>query len=727
VGQQNGDAVRQRRQNSNGRDGDEFFRLACRLVVLTKDGQVDQSIDELVIAVLGQSYSHTTVEDVISTVRSTFGVILSRSLVAESLRRLHNGNRVRSLRTSGEYTLTDKELASFKERLQDATVLERTVRSEWLSSLECGPVEPTSELGQVLWTALLAYLGRAFRRHAAETAMLLNPASAPETDIGRTLASILHVIASEYYPSEPTVVIASINEFFRSPSPERIRYLAQVLDGAFAVSALSVDRVAADYLQATLEPLTIFLDTNFIYGVLGLHDNPYVDISNELLEILQTNKFPFTLAVHPDTVNEFVRSLERARSVLVGRDWKPELSRVLMNHEELTGIERRYHRENAEKPTDPEAFLLSYEAVQVRLSSIGATVYTPLPNPSPDQQQTRVHVAQYGEYLKGKKDKGPASLEHDIAVWEEVQRIQKGADGLLNCKALFLTTDHHFFSFDWTKLRAPGRFGSSVMPNHLLQLLRPFVPMTDDFNRRFVETFALPEFRIIDSQASRIASKIASYLATFSNLDPMTASGLISNGMLRDKLRGLEHEPVLFMEAIDQEIGLENRALGLERDQFQRQTEELTAQVKALQNQLVTLSAVEEASVVKHSESDRVISSETAAIEEVKPEPSARPGTTMTAAEAVPQTHPSHARLHRRIESVLIAAVIVLAELLLWNLLYQQWSGLNHKNGVLVAGATLAFVVAYSVGQWPPRDLGWKMGVLGAILIGAGIVVGVVD
>jgi hypothetical protein len=69
-------------------------------------------------------------------------------------------------------------------------------------------------------------------------------------------------------------------------------------------------------------------------------------------------------------------------------------------------------------------------------------------------------------------------------------------------------------------------------------------------------------------------------------MDPKTASGIMANEMLREKLRELEGRPAEFNAAIDQEIGLENRALGVERDTAERRVNELEELLRVARERL---------------------------------------------------------------------------------------------------------------------------------------------
>ena len=65
----------------------------------------------------------------------------------------------------------------------------------------------------------------------------------------------------------------------------------------------------AAHLRADLRPLTLFLDTNFLFGILHLHVHPQVGVSNELVRAIPKHSLPFELCYHPRTLREIQSSV----------------------------------------------------------------------------------------------------------------------------------------------------------------------------------------------------------------------------------------------------------------------------------------------------------------------------------------------------------------------------------------------------------------------------------
>ncbi len=97
-------------------------------------------------------------------------------------------------------------------------------------------------------------------------------------------------------------------------SPQNKVYLSDKLNAVFVYMLVSIDPQCSAYLQKTLEGYSLFLDTNFIYNLLGLDGEELENSAKKLLEIAQ--KFNFKLFITLRTLEEFNTSLLNAETFL---------------------------------------------------------------------------------------------------------------------------------------------------------------------------------------------------------------------------------------------------------------------------------------------------------------------------------------------------------------------------------------------------------------------------
>jgi len=549
------------------------------------------AIDHLVqtIFVVNSPNYFTDVQEITKAINDYFGLQLNNSLIKESIERLQSNSVIVRIEADKVFRLTEHAQAVIEDRINDAAKLEEAVKTEWLADVGRFIPEDVSKYTTNLWNCLQSYMSKAFRRHGVETIRLLSSDINVTSSDLKTLSSLLNEAISHECGDLPRETVAEcIRHFFRTTTPKRTKYLAQLLDGTFTFFSLTIDDTTARYLQQSIKPLSIFLDTNFIFGVLELHSNPFVEVSKELLNIINNNNFPFKLYYHKETLDEIHRTLEAIGHRLRSQKWQPSISRAAIRTGQLSGLELRYHEKNAESPIDPEVFLSKYEGIIELLKDRGFMIYQDTYTPTDHDKERRDRlIADYDEFVQQvrRRPKPYEALNHDIVVWETVRRIREQGASILDIGAVFLTADFYLYLFDWQHLRKSHEPGHVVLPNHFLQLLRPFVPATDDFDRRFVETFAIPEFRAVDSDYSATSAKILSYINTYSEISEETAVRILSNSMLIEQLREVDERSEEFAEAIDNALARDNEALLEEKEALLKEKTDAEKKAKDIEEE----------------------------------------------------------------------------------------------------------------------------------------------
>lgn len=577
------------------RDGYErAFQHLCHLVSLTKTGKTRGAIDNLVITAIGldTAESFRSPDEVASAVESLFGIVIGSSDVRRAIDGAVAGGRLVRARGTGELSLSLATRGQLDGRIADSRDLESAVREEWSLELRAGGYAAGEPEVDQLWSCLQNYMARAFRRHGAMAVELLDARLMLNDHDQESLVACMDGAISETgLAAERTKTAAAISTFFKTTTPTRARYVAQLLDATFTFFALTVNDATAAYLSQSLKPLSLFLDTNFIFGLLGIHENPLSEASRELVSFVRGHSFPFTFYVHERTLKEIAATLEHVADRLLGRRWSPELSRAAITTGTGTGVELAYHRLNAESPVDPKIYLSKFDHMVDLLKDHGVKLYRPPQTEVISVEEKALKIAEYMHFVETKRPGKPKpyeALDHDIVVWISLQRQRKRTQSALDAGALFLTNDVLFRNFDWKYLR-DGNVGSVVLPGQLLQVLRPFVKATDDFDKRFVEAFVAPEFRAAQTDYEDTASQVLSYLTTFKDVPAETAVRILTNEMLLARLRQTEQGSEEFKELIESALIEDNAALLEEREALNAQIEE--ERIKT-QTQLAAASAL---------------------------------------------------------------------------------------------------------------------------------------
>jgi hypothetical protein len=529
-------------------------------VAITTTNSGDEVLRQLALQtlVIFPNESVQSAEDLERLLRSSFAIQVSSERLQAVFDHLIKARQL--LQPSGTIVTVKPEMrTSIEARIRSARDLQARVKSQWLAAA----VEEFSALdGECAWRVLQEYLAGLFRRHGLQTVALLDSTIAQEDDRADALkVQLSHFVKDHCESAQRQVIESAIREFLAQvgSDPDRTRFLVQLADGAFSYYSLSAPPEVAERLRSHLKELTLFLDTNFLFGILDLHDNPFGDIPKSLLTAIAKNNLPFKFRFHEATELEMRRTIIGITSDLKARHWPAALSRAAAKSSNVSRIERRFHEQNAIRTIDPETFFKLYEHLDVLLKEQGVTIYR---SPEDRLDERSALIDQYTKVLKSRNHQKPyEAIDHDMTVLDCVRRMRSSSGSTLDAKALIVTCDGYFNRFDRQSSRKNGDSpASTILPNHFLQLLRPFISSSDSFDRSFAETFAIPEFRTLNSGSAKACSKLLALLATYRDVKEETVSSLLANDLLIDKLKASKSDKD-FKDAVDAAIVAENAVL----------------------------------------------------------------------------------------------------------------------------------------------------------------------
>jgi hypothetical protein len=562
---------------SNLVDSPNVFHRLCHLAALSREGKMKAAVDNLILSIftINKDFAPTTAKQVVECIDSYFTLPLKEATVQSSIdTHLSNGRLIRN-RATKTLSLSSSVRAEMETHINEANNLERQVREEWFTTLDTME-SLTSPMKEQLWRGLQSYMASAFKRHGAETVLLLDPSNPISSEIRGTLSTYLdEAVKAHCNNITREMAFRLITGFFTDSPTNRTRYIAQLLDGTFTYYAITVDQFAAIYLKEGIAPLSLFLDTNFIFAILDFGDNPLKDVSLELLEVVKKYNLPFKLYFHEETLNELRRVIGTAGDSLRGRHWSQAMSRAAIQAGFLHGVTLRYHQLNAETTTDPEVFLSKYEYIEELLADHGLTIYRVAADKAIDEKR-HLLVAEYRHFIEASRPQWPKpyeALNHDMAVWQTVSRLRKRSATAFGVGAYFLTTDYFLYRFDWQRLREKDTLGVVVLSNQFLQLLRPFIPTDRELDESFVEIFSIPEFRTLVRDYSRTSEKVFTYLSTYADISEGTAVRILTDEVLAQQLRDVKEDSEEFHGLIESAMARDNEQLRQQAEIFKADAE----------------------------------------------------------------------------------------------------------------------------------------------------------
>ncbi|HET6915488.1 MAG TPA: hypothetical protein VFH56_05305, partial [Acidimicrobiales bacterium] len=426
---------------------------------LTKTGKTKGAIEGLILTTVGLSRDNplTSAGEVAEAVDAYFGITIDASEVQRAIDvAIQRRTLIRASRSTA-LMLGPAPQAELDVRIADSRALEAAVRDEWSIELRAGGYASDEDGVSALWSCLRSYMAAAFRQHGALAVELLDAnlsqGDSDQESLGACLDAAIRLAGLE---QDRDNAAEAVRSFFKTTTTQRARYVVQLLDATFTFFALTVNEATADFLNQSLKPLDLFLDTNFIFGLLGIHENPLSEASRELVSFVRSHNLPFKLYVHERTLKEIDATMSFVAERLVGRRWTPELSRAALLTKTGTGVELAYHRLNAQSPVDPKIYLSKFDHIPELLADHGVKVYRVPPTEELPVKEKALLVAEYKHFVESRrpgKPKAYETIDHDICVWMSLQSRRRSARTALDAGALFLTNDVLFHHFDWRVLR----------------------------------------------------------------------------------------------------------------------------------------------------------------------------------------------------------------------------------------------------------------------------------
>ncbi|HEV7380156.1 MAG TPA: hypothetical protein VGN64_10205, partial [Dyadobacter sp.] len=364
---------------------------------------------------------------------------------------------------------------------------------------------------------------------------------------------------------------AAINHFINDADETRTNYISQLADSTFTSFALTSDAETLNFLNQRYNHLQLFLDTNFIFGVLNLHKNGEDTSAREILEEVKRNRLPFKLGYHPETLLEFKRAFDSKALHLQASRWSRETSRIALLVDGLSPLEELFHKENIENEIDPSVFLDKYDHVDMILKDLGLIEFVPHRVSNDDEMfDIEKDVDTYKDFydtLPNRKPKSYLNFKHDIIALREVRSLNPRKTKFLESNAFFVSSDYIFGKFEKKYFKKNWEINYVVSPSTFLQLIRPFVENDYQSNKRFIDNFAIPEFRSFEIDYSTTRSKALQILNdNYHDTSFETKVKILRDQVLLEKLELANENFEKQIGLIENHIALQNKVLTDEKN-----------------------------------------------------------------------------------------------------------------------------------------------------------------
>lgn len=587
-------------------------------VELNKSGWWNKAAQQIILAVVWLAGRVERENDITDLIKSTFNIDVPFHRIDSSINTLiKSGSLIKQ--DDGSIIVGIEKVKTLESRLGEATKNEALVKEKFVKLLEssCPSIEPES-----CWKSFNdEYLIHLIKKSGAKSYALISGQSVENGAIEYSFSGDFF----NKYDKDIKMSMRSVVDRFLDPKDASVRiYILSHLQAYFLVQSSNLSEEVLDKitkLQKNKPSFDLFLDTNFLFSVLELHENPSNEASKLLIHLLKsTSKYiNVKLYIHPLTIDEAKRVLSAVKHDFKGIRLNTAVARAASDMG-LSGVSLRFVNKSKLTPKgiDPDEYFdpyLKHFATIAKQKSI--EVY----NEKFEQYLTRQDVIddisdKLGTKIQGKIDPelqaAYKAAEHDIVLWYTVKDHRPSQfENIVDAKYWIVTNDYGFIRHDNLKISDQCDTSICLHPSELIQMLQIWEPTTPDLEEALIGSFKLPLlFYEYDHNAEKITLRMLKAISRFENLDDLdseTISEILTDDGLRNNIASAVSEDE-DLSLIREELFNKNKELNDKLDISSSMIEALKEELSSEKSERIKLQG--EISDIKQGIADQQTKSE---------------------------------------------------------------------------------------------------------------------
>ncbi len=534
-----------------------FQKLACFTAPAALDkSELPQSIlDNLVEHALFLQTAPIQLTKISEIIKSQFKLNFEFDEVRASTERLLSKNLI--VNNKGNISLEIRRRASLQKTMEEKINQERQILDKLEGHIKKQNPDLTEEDTEYIKSDFRLFLTNFFLLSGAEAVQLIygNPKEISDL-IGKVQKKNIFDLLPDKSELLKKIEQKEFCEFVNLLSEQEKLYLQDLLDRSLQYFTITVDKKCEALLTADFAQWDLFVDTNFIYNLLGLNNGPAGSQRKNTERILELGKkAKINFYVSPITLEEFTVSVSRARAILLDDKISRKLYKIAGD---VTGnaILSAYYEVYEQQNISPKDFLAKTDNIKDVLKSYGI-------NEKTDYSQSIKGTQEFKDVVKKLIDlthKDENIAEHDAFHYLLILKLRsrEGADNTFKTnKSWFLTYDGLLAPFDREVRKSEIVF--CIRPYQLRQILRPLFSRTDDFENVFIDFISEPVARAFPAVSTDIAMSVLARVTYFEKEfgvqnSPELATKVLTNQHFLDQLRRLQADEPKKIGLIDQEI-----------------------------------------------------------------------------------------------------------------------------------------------------------------------------
>lgn len=558
-------------------------------VHLNEQGWWRKGVAQVLAGLLWKAEGAWTAVRIKNALQEQFNVAMALDDLKSCLKSMVSSGTVNEVRT-GEYRLSEVASRELSKQAAEGEAEVQRAKDYFLKELgtQCGSALDANQA----WQAFVEELTAAVRQTGANTFNLLTGVELERHE--DWLVGFVQRFGTQYIDCLKRVVAS----FFSPVNPDGKQYVLRLLSAYFFVESTQLNRRTIESIDAkrSKRKLKLYLDSNFLFSVLGLHDNPADDAAISLLELAKSAKayIDISFVVAPHTLDETQRTvyacMEHAKRVQVSRVLQTAAASA-----PLPSALRKFFHDGAKagQAVSPEDYFGPYARnLKTVLQRTGIIVDNDI-NVSEYRLDQRVIDDEHWENerqqaQKTGRQKSYEAIEHDIILWYAVNdQRPKHTESPFDAEAWVVTVDMRLAAFDRRKTPRYMGVPTVLLPSNLAQLIQFWVPRSDQLEATLLDSLKLPLFfREFDRDDERVTMRILSALSRYRDVEDLgveTVRDLLVNEALRQRIEaGVDASVDDDLAMVQEEVIQSNRKLKESLSASQVKVGVLTGETEAL-------------------------------------------------------------------------------------------------------------------------------------------------
>lgn len=510
-------------------------------VELNKAGWWDEVINRLIYATLWMVAQNDPIscDDIDKHINENFGLNLGGKLKQAIKNLCEDGDLVQT--SDGCIKISEIKIKEIDSEVNDVEQIINCAKNEFVGYLN--NCDTSTNDHDVLWEDFNNSFLRPFIKNTGANIYDLLVKKSAIID-----QSLLETFLADY-PTQLRHCLREASQSFVLSKNQYVRsYILRSLNAYFCIEASGLDSKTLDTLNSSIDKpndIYIFVDTNFLFSILELHENPSNEAAVGLLELVKKveGKLNLKLYVLNQTLEEARSVLHNAIDTLNSTNLTPNMAEA--GKQFLSGLSKKYFTEvsRSNTPMAPKDFFGPYiDNLLLIVRNKGVELF----NEDISELKTRQDVINsivdqmgYEEEKYSERAKSYKTLEHDIVLWHFIKDKREAIiESPLDAKYWIVTIDFRLLGYDaYKKSREEVQIPLCLHPTTLIQLLQFWVPRSPLLESTLYSSLWLPfVFQELDSQNENVTIQIIKSLGRFKNVGDLPEDSIVEI-LLNDALR----------------------------------------------------------------------------------------------------------------------------------------------------------------------------------------------